>query len=234
MTRDPRKFSRGPRAGRSGSLAGLGAMMKELAVDPRFQALSHRSARVLSVAVTTFADADGRWFVKHETLADVVGVDVRTIARAVAEWSSRQIAALVDPPRPLVVVEPWLRPPGATGGPRQGSNTYSLDPTILAAAATRLDTSDKPSSSANSVMPASPDRSGTPARHDTSVKAERGLNEFKNEERARALGKNWAHLEPDDLAHDLRAEFQHLDSSTVEHLVTIAMEERRVTHEVAA
>jgi hypothetical protein len=171
-------YGRGRRvAGRPGTLADLGAIVKHVVSDQRFQALSHRSARALILALVEFADKEGRWWVKHETLADAVGFELRTTQRAVEEFTSSKHAHLVDPPRPLVSVQPWLRPPGAGGGP-QGANTYTLDPALVS---TRLDRTDEALGLDRPDEPASPDALDDPIGLDRTDEPEPCLNEIEND-----------------------------------------------------
>ena len=146
-----RPFGRGRRVGRASTLADLGGRVKRLIAAPRFPALTDRAARVLLVALVEYADGSGKWWPSNETLATKLGVSTRTVQRAAEEFTGESLASLVDPPRPLVTVEPWLRPPGHGAAGPQGSNTYSLDPSLL---------DDR------SVTPCADDRSVTPAGDD--------------------------------------------------------------------
>jgi hypothetical protein len=173
-------FGRGRRVARSGTCADLGASAKRLCADPRFRGLSNRAGRVLLVCFISFADRDGHWWTSHARAAQEIAMSPKTVQRGVAEAASEEIASLVDPQRPLLTIRPWLRPPGAKGGPLQTSNMYELDPQVVRP--TRGDHPDEAPIGRDNPGQANKGGQACPGgQAGTTLSAERGLNEYKND-----------------------------------------------------
>lgn len=83
--------------------------------------MSTTAKLALLVGLVEWSDARGRWVMPREKFAEVVGVHVRTLDRAIRELEDVE----------LIEVFFGLRPPGNSAPGRQGSNRFALDESLV-------------------------------------------------------------------------------------------------------
>lgn len=113
------RFRRAPRRGRDGHQRLTFLLEREIVADPRFAKLGGPAQSVLLAAVNTYADAEGKFWPKASTLAELVGRSERSVL------DSLRAAAAIG----LLRIEPYLRPDG-----KRGSNTYYVDRALVTSA----------------------------------------------------------------------------------------------------
>lgn len=90
------------------------ALVRAIVLDPAYARLPAQSQSVVLTAVASFADHDGWFEVKYETLAKVVG------------RSSRNVGAAMRRARPLIEITPQRRADG-----HQRANAFRLAPGVV-------------------------------------------------------------------------------------------------------
>jgi hypothetical protein len=158
--------------GRPGTKAATLDLLRSLVADERFRTIGASAQVALLVGVLLHADADARWQIKRSTWAEECGWDRQGRSRppgSIGRAISRAKAS------GLLVVQPYLRPPGAQT-PGQGDSIYRLDPALVARAAG----SGSPCRGANPGSATSKADSDAPARGAAGGPPERVLNENLN------------------------------------------------------
>jgi hypothetical protein len=162
--------------GRPGTKSATLDLLRLLLRDHRFRGLGTRTKLVLVAAILLHGDADCRWQIKRSTWAEECGWG-KGDDEGPPGWIGRAIQEAKA--SGLLIVQPYIRPPGART-PGQGASIYSLDPELVARAAD----SGSPCRGVDSG-PATRQADSDPAtRGATGGSPERVLNEIWNDKRS--------------------------------------------------